>query len=155
MYLQANSQSLAELFLSDWIIFFSYGVESATWPNKGFEIKLMCDFSIPSKSDKAYFCGKLDQMLTLYYQDNFDENFITRRSFPLLQQNIPRYLMGSCPWDRWIIFTFQGKVLMKISRPGFIAFIASKYSNVPISRGQLVDPVVLVNNTSTIWTFQT
>ena len=52
-------------------------------------------------------------------------------------------------------FTFQGKVLMKISPPGFIAFIASKYSNVPISRGQLVDHVVLVNNTSAIWTFQT
>ena len=52
-------------------------------------------------------------------------------------------------------FTFQGKVIMEISPPGFIAFIASKYSNVPISRGQLVDPVVLVNNTSAIWTFQT
>ena len=84
--------------------FFSYGVESGTWHNKGFEITLMCDFSIPSNKTRHIFVESW--IRCLHYEENSDENFITRHSFPLSLQNIPRYLMGS-PWYRWIIFTFK------------------------------------------------
>ena len=92
----------------------------------------------------------------LHYEDNSDENFNTRHSVPLsfIATKYSSISHGQLTVVSVNNFTFQGKVLMKISPPGFIAFIASKYSNVPIPRGQLVDPVVLVNNTSAIWTFQ-
>ena len=99
-------------------------------------------------------CGKLDQMFTLWWK--FSWKFDRYKIFiDIIATKYSSISPGQLLVVSVNTFYTTRKIFMKISPPGFIAFIASKYSNVPISRGQLVDPVVLVNNTSTIWTFQT